>query len=284
MNDDRLNAMLGSFYKGTPLTPPDAERSLGRVMTRLPQTRQRGRWWPLAIIGRSTVRPSGTSDTGSRPAPIPATNGPAPISTGRTRLMFSPLKAVLTGVLVFALGGVLFVAQRSERQGATLPAAESPSASPGTTTPTVATNVLASPIPTILGAETVRGTLTLEVTDLVGMEGLLLSAWDECFTRSGAMSWPVFLSRNQPIDASPFKTSGNVGLPVCSGGFHRLGVDVAETPESFPQYRCFTDFDLVSDEDIWIRIVGLPPVEAEARCALEYAVHDPAPMSWWSRE
>jgi hypothetical protein len=61
---------------------------------------------------------------------------------------------------------------------------------------------------------------------------------------------------------------------------------VAEDYNSDWQYACFTDFDLASDEDIWISIVGLPPSEADALlpCPLAYIVHDPAPLSWWSRE
>jgi hypothetical protein len=141
-----------------------------------------------------------------------------------------------------------------------------------------------SPLPTAVGAETVQGILTVEVTGLVGMEGLLVSVSDMCFKSPSTASWPVFAVRDQPIDTSPFAASGRVGLPVCSWGFHRLLVWVAATPESEPQYRCFTDFDLLSDEDIWIRIVGLPPMEAEARCALEYVVHDPTPMSWGHHE
>jgi hypothetical protein len=35
-----------------------------------------------------------------------------------------------------------------------------------------------SPVPTTLGAETAQGILTVEVTDLVGMEGLVLGVWD----------------------------------------------------------------------------------------------------------
>jgi hypothetical protein len=91
---------------------------------------------------------------------------------------------------------------------------------------------------------------------------------------------PFPVLRDLPIDASPFEVSGSLGLPVCSTGFHMLEVAVAEEPLSDWQYACFTHFDLASDEDIWIRIVGLPPIEAGASCPLAYVVHDPAPMSW----
>jgi hypothetical protein len=52
-----------------------------------------------------------TDTTAYQPSPIPATNGHTPTVTGRTQPMFSPAKAVAAGAIVFAVGGVLLVAQ-----------------------------------------------------------------------------------------------------------------------------------------------------------------------------
>jgi hypothetical protein len=138
-----------------------------------------------------------------------------------------------------------------------------------------------SPVPTMLVWDTAPSMLTVELADLVGMEGLELGIWDLCYTGPSTGTYPIPVLRNLPIDASPFEASERLGLPICPTGFHELIVGVAERPLSDWQYACFTRFDLSSGEDIWIRIVGLPPTEAEAPCALAYIVHDdPAPMSW----
>jgi hypothetical protein len=123
MNDDRLTTALGSFYKGTAPTPPDPELGLERVMTRVRKTRQRGRWWPLPIFGRAPAMPSAIPDPEYRSTPIPATNGHSPTVTRRTQTMFSPVKAITAGALVFALGGVLLIAQPFDQRGGSVPGA-----------------------------------------------------------------------------------------------------------------------------------------------------------------
>ena len=45
--DEQLLQTLGSWLKDTDAAAPDARRLSDRVMARVPQTRQRGRWWPL---------------------------------------------------------------------------------------------------------------------------------------------------------------------------------------------------------------------------------------------
>jgi hypothetical protein len=52
--------------------------------------------------------------TGDPPSPIPAPNGHTPTVTGRTRIMFSPAKAIAAGALV--LGGALLVAQPLQQE------------------------------------------------------------------------------------------------------------------------------------------------------------------------
>ena len=123
MSDEKLAPVLSSWLKSRDIAPPDATRSAAHVMARVSQTRQRGRWWPLPSFGRVMVAPAGHRGTVTPLVPIPARNGQTSSVTGRTRLMFSPVKAMLIGAFVFALGGVLFIAQPFDRQGTTAPAA-----------------------------------------------------------------------------------------------------------------------------------------------------------------
>ena len=54
---------------------------------------------------------------------MPSVSGSHIRVTGRTQVMFSPVKAIITGALVFALGGVLLIAQPFGQQGASVPGA-----------------------------------------------------------------------------------------------------------------------------------------------------------------
>ena len=123
MSDEKLAPVLRSWLKTRDVAPPDPRQSAAQVMAGVQKTRQRGRWWPLSILERATVTPAAIRSRGSRLVPIPARNGQTSSVTGRTQLMFSPVKAALIGALVFALGGVLFIAQPFDQQGATVPAA-----------------------------------------------------------------------------------------------------------------------------------------------------------------
>ena len=53
MTDERQSgALFESWLKDTDPMPPDARSSVSRVMAQVPQTRQRGRWWPLPGLDR----------------------------------------------------------------------------------------------------------------------------------------------------------------------------------------------------------------------------------------
>ena len=54
---------------------------------------------------------------------MPSANGHPATITGRTYTMFSPVKAIIAGALILALGGVLSIVQPFDQQGATVPAA-----------------------------------------------------------------------------------------------------------------------------------------------------------------
>jgi len=124
MNDEQMQSLLGTWFEDTDPTPPDTWRTAVEVMARVPQTRQRGRWWPLPTFHRKAQTATATDTTEYRPSSIPATNGHAPTVIGRTQTMFSPVKAITAGALVFALGGMFLIAQPFDRLGGGAPGAE----------------------------------------------------------------------------------------------------------------------------------------------------------------
>ena len=56
MNDEQLLRNLGSWLKDSDAAHPDAERITAQAMSRVPQVRQRGRWWPLPTVNGLTGR------------------------------------------------------------------------------------------------------------------------------------------------------------------------------------------------------------------------------------
>jgi len=108
MNDERF---LKEWLQDDAPEPSGARKSADQIMARLPETKQRSRLWPLVPSRRSTSSPS---DDGE----------PRSVS-GRTRSMFSPAKAI-TAAAVFALGGVLLIAQPFDQPGDISPGAEPP--------------------------------------------------------------------------------------------------------------------------------------------------------------
>jgi hypothetical protein len=124
MNDERMQSLLDTWYRDRETPRPEVQTSVAQIMANVPRTRQRGRWWPLPTFRRKVQASTATDTTEYRSGPIPAANGHAPTLTGRTRLMFSPVKAIIAGGLVFALGGVFLVAQPFDRPESAVPGAE----------------------------------------------------------------------------------------------------------------------------------------------------------------
>ena len=124
MSDEQMAPVLRSWMHDTDRTPPDARQSADHVMARVQHTRQLGRWWWLPSFARTTASaPTTDMTTEVQPAPSPATNGQSATVTRSTNSMFSPAKAIAAGVLVFAIGGVLLIAQPFDQQGASVPGA-----------------------------------------------------------------------------------------------------------------------------------------------------------------
>ena len=131
MNDERLGEEIGAFYRETDVTPPDPHESARQVAARLRRTPQvkRRRWlpaWPLRI----THPRDANQATEHQPGAIPATKGHAPTVIGRTQTMFSPVKAITAGALVFAIGGAFLIAQPFGQQG-NAPGAATDAVDPG---------------------------------------------------------------------------------------------------------------------------------------------------------
>jgi TRAP-type C4-dicarboxylate transport system substrate-binding protein len=130
MNDDQLLHEVASWLVDGDPTPPDARESVRRAMARTPRVRQRGRWWPLPIIGRSGGPPTMDQTTDLWPRPIPATNGHTATVIGRTQTMFSPAKAITAAVLVVGIGGALLIIQPFHQEGSSAPGAATDAGTP----------------------------------------------------------------------------------------------------------------------------------------------------------
>ena len=123
MNDEQMQRAVRSWLSESDPAPPDARQAVRRAMARMPQVRQRGRWWPLPTFERTPKPPTTDHTSESQPTSIPATNGLSATVTGRTRSMFSPAKASIAGAVIFALGGLLLIAQPFGHQGSSFPGA-----------------------------------------------------------------------------------------------------------------------------------------------------------------
>jgi hypothetical protein len=117
MNEQQMQALLDTWYREREIPRPKVQTSVASVMANVTQTRQRGRWWPFPVFRRKAQTATATDTAEYQPSPIPATNGHAPTVIGRTQTMFSPVKAITAGALVFAIGGVMLIAQPFDQQG-----------------------------------------------------------------------------------------------------------------------------------------------------------------------
>ena len=120
-DDTRIHDWLAEAVGPT----PDPVEGARQVMSQVEETSQVGRWLPFPVPRRvRSSRTPSTNDTQQyQPSPIPATNGHTPTVSGRTSPMLSPVQAITAGALVFAIGGVLLIAQPFEREPATGPEA-----------------------------------------------------------------------------------------------------------------------------------------------------------------
>lgn len=109
---DPMTPKVGDWMKRTDAEPPSAQECARRVIARLPEVRQRRRWWPVPLVYRKpSLRPTTHDSTAYELSPNQATDGPNSTVIGRTKSMLSPAKTITAGVLVFAIGGAMLIAQ-----------------------------------------------------------------------------------------------------------------------------------------------------------------------------
>jgi len=120
-DDTRLHDWLDETVGQT----PDPVEGTQQVMSQTEETSQVGRWLPFPVFHRKAKvkTPTATDTAEYQPSPIPALNGHTPTVIGRTTSMLSPVKAITAGALVFAIGGVLLIAQPFDQQGGSVPGA-----------------------------------------------------------------------------------------------------------------------------------------------------------------
>jgi len=124
-NDERMADELRAFYEERPQVQPDRIRMAHGVLDEIHSQPhgQQTRWW-LPSFKRTPTPPTAVPRTEHQPSSIPDPNGLSPNLTGRTQSMFSPVKAVAAGALVFALGGMFLIAQPFGQQRDNVPVAE----------------------------------------------------------------------------------------------------------------------------------------------------------------
>jgi hypothetical protein len=135
MNDEQR---LEAWFSDREEAPDSVQRGVGRVMSEVPKTRQQGRWLLLPIHRPKAQTPTATDTAEYQPSPIPASNGHTPTVIGRTTSMLSPVKAITAGAIIFAIGGVMLIAQPFGQQ-ISVPGAEGDEATTEPTTPAVVT-------------------------------------------------------------------------------------------------------------------------------------------------
>jgi Tol biopolymer transport system component len=124
MNDKELEAVLREWTPQMPAGQPDRSHVVGTIVSRLgPTRRRRHRRWPFPWFRRDGTNRASERSLAQQPSPIPAANGHTPTVMGRTQSMLSPAKAIIVAALVFAIGGVMLIAQPFQQREGTVPGA-----------------------------------------------------------------------------------------------------------------------------------------------------------------
>jgi hypothetical protein len=218
MNDEQMQALLDTWYRDREMPRPKVQSSVAKVMANVPQTHQRGRWWPLPALDR----PRSTFPSGElAPAPIPATNGHQP---ARGFTMFSAVKFIAAGVIVALFGSFLLSGIfTTQQEGEALPAAVTESPAPaataeatGTPDPSIRTDILPGVKLTVEGVEPgvyrvvhdgIRDLAKANDFDIVaGHDGgiwLLRPKWFFRLGTQGAHDWPTEAPKHVEFEVAP---------------------------------------------------------------------------------
>ena len=137
MIDEQMRPLLKAWFQAREAAPTDVPEGVARVMVRVSETHQRGRWWPLPVFDHPGAPAFPSRELA--PALIPATKGRA---RPRGFTMFSALKFVVASVIVALFGGFLLAGVLTTPQGDEMaPAAVTSSPSPMTTEELLSTMV-----------------------------------------------------------------------------------------------------------------------------------------------
>jgi hypothetical protein len=237
MNDEQMRPLLKAWFQARKAAPTDVPNGVAQVLARVPEVRQRGRWWPLPTF--------------DRPAPIPATGGPMP---ARGFSMSSAVKFVVAAAIVALFGGFLLTGVLTTQQGDEMaPAAVTASPTAKTRSP-VTTQPPESPPSPMTTDELLSGMVTDEVEPGIlrvvsdGVRDLPVDA------RDGGSTWSV----NVGYDGSVWLFTGDDSNSVYhdrAERFLRLGSDEShQWPEaSFWGHA----FEVAPDGTMWV--VPFPP-------------------------
>ena len=144
--------------------------------------------------------------------PTPSAKGYPTAITGRSSVMFSPVKAIVAGALTFALLGVLSIAQPFGQQGTTVPGAPVTSSSPAATVAPEAGPALPSAT-RVTGTEVVSDMVSGPITTVDGirqMRGLTATSTDTMDDPRVSGTGPIISNCTSTV------TSGHSGAPTGS--------------------------------------------------------------------
>ena len=153
-----------------------------------------------------------------------ATNHHPAIVLGRTRSMFSPVKAIIAGAIIFAFGGVMLIAQPFEQQGG---------AAPGAAT---SDTELTRPVE-------FTGTIVCGPDVRTGMTDIPLSGGDTSVMRSRGGAWQPSATISEPrlegtyyyaYDGDEYRTEGLMSAPSVGSGTWRIENDEGAWQGSHP--------------------------------------------------
>lgn len=122
MSDEKFTPEVGAWLKGREVPPPDSRETARQVAVRLPQVRQRRRWWPMTLLDRN-AGPSTTEAADRQPAPVAGPLSNSTTAALGARSIFGATSFVVAAVVVALFGGFLVMSVMTQPPGDGSPAA-----------------------------------------------------------------------------------------------------------------------------------------------------------------